>query len=78
MDEGWTRWLFEMYGFDFVNIRDADFRARYNAVVVAGLQLGEKESAEALLQQLEERRPGDKNVEELRRRFDEAMAEAAS
>ena len=40
MDEGWTRWLFEMYGFDFVNIRDADFRAgqlgeRLDVIVIA-------------------------------------------
>ena len=55
-----------------------DWETLYNAVVVAGLQLGEKESAEALLKQLEERRPGDANVIELRRRFDEAMAGAGS
>ncbi len=27
MDEGWTRWLLEQYDFEFVNIRNADFRA---------------------------------------------------
>jgi Zinc carboxypeptidase len=26
MDEGWTRWLFEQYGFDFVNVEDAEIR----------------------------------------------------
>ncbi|MGE0041327.1 MAG: M14 family zinc carboxypeptidase [Vicinamibacterales bacterium] len=28
MDEGWTRWLLERYGFDFVNLRPADFRGQ--------------------------------------------------
>ena len=27
MDEGWTRWLLEQYGFDLVTLRPADFRA---------------------------------------------------
>lgn len=27
MDEGWTRWLFEHYGFSFTNLRDPDVRA---------------------------------------------------
>ena len=27
MDEGWTRWLLEMYGYDFANIRNAEVRA---------------------------------------------------
>ena len=25
MDEGWTRWLFEQYEFDFANLRNVDF-----------------------------------------------------
>jgi tetratricopeptide (TPR) repeat protein len=56
----------------------SDWETLYNAVVVAGLHLGEKDSAEALLKQLEERRPGDANVIELRRQFDEAMTGAGS
>ena len=41
MDEGWTRWLLEQYGFDFVNLRDADFSAddglseRFDVIVMA-------------------------------------------
>jgi hypothetical protein len=27
MDEGWTRWLFEQYGFEFTALRPADFNA---------------------------------------------------
>ena len=27
MDEGWTRWVLEQYGFEFVTLRPADFRA---------------------------------------------------
>ncbi len=27
MDEGWVRWLFEQYGFDFTNVRNSDVRA---------------------------------------------------
>jgi len=39
MDEGWTRWLFEQYGFELVNLRDADFRAggldeRFDVIVL--------------------------------------------
>ncbi len=26
MDEGWTRWVLEQYGFDFITLRPADFR----------------------------------------------------
>ena len=26
MDEGWTRWILEQYGFDLVTLRPADFR----------------------------------------------------
>lgn len=40
MDEGWTRWLLEQYGFDFVNVRDSDFSAgdlgaRFDVIVLA-------------------------------------------
>ncbi|GMR21788.1 MAG: M14 family metallopeptidase [Acidobacteriota bacterium] len=40
MDEGWTRWLLEQYGFGFVNVRDADFSAdglgeRFDVIVLA-------------------------------------------
>jgi hypothetical protein len=41
MDEGWTRWVLEQYGFEFVNLVPADFRAavpladRVNVVVIA-------------------------------------------
>ncbi|MEQ9397528.1 MAG: M14 family metallopeptidase [Longimicrobiales bacterium] len=39
MDEGWSRWLMERYGFDFANVRDADVRAgdlrsRYDVIVL--------------------------------------------
>lgn len=38
-DEGWTRWLFDTYGFPYTSIRDADvkaggLRARFDAIVV--------------------------------------------
>jgi hypothetical protein len=39
MDEGWTRWVLEQYGFDFVTLRPADFKApltgRVDAVILA-------------------------------------------
>ena len=40
MDEGWTRWLFEQYGFEFVNMRNNDFAAgrlrdRFDVIVFA-------------------------------------------
>ena len=40
MDEGWTRWLLEQYGFDLVTVRDADFsaaglRQRFDILVLA-------------------------------------------
>jgi len=40
IDEGWTRWLFEQYGFSFVNVRDSDFGAgalgeRFDVIVIA-------------------------------------------
>ena len=39
MDEGWTRWLLEQYGFAFTNLRDADvhagdLRARWDVIVL--------------------------------------------
>ena len=40
MDEGWSRWLFEEYGFEFANVRNADIRAgslreRFDVIVLA-------------------------------------------
>ena len=39
MDEGWTRWVLEQYGFDYVALRPADFKApltgRVDAVILA-------------------------------------------
>jgi ribosomal protein S18 acetylase RimI-like enzyme len=40
MDEGWTRWLFERYGFDVASVRNADIRAgqigdRYDVIILA-------------------------------------------
>ena len=39
MDEGWTRWLLERYGFRFTSVRDGDLRAgdlgsRYDVIVL--------------------------------------------
>lgn len=39
IDEGWTRWLYEMYEFDFTSVRAADIRAgdlasRYDVIVM--------------------------------------------
>jgi len=39
MDEGWTRWVFERFEFDFANIRDIEMRAgdlgtRYDVIVL--------------------------------------------
>ena len=39
MDEGWTRWLLERYGFDFAGLRNAEIRAgglreRYDVIVL--------------------------------------------
>lgn len=39
MDEGWTRWLLEQYGFDYTTLHDADIRAgnlaaRFDCVVL--------------------------------------------
>lgn len=43
MDEGWTRWLFERYGFDIVSVRNADIRAgsmadRYDVIILADIR----------------------------------------
>ncbi len=40
MDEGWTRWLLEQYGFDYLNLRPGDFRGsplreRIDVLVIA-------------------------------------------
>jgi hypothetical protein len=39
MDEGWTRWVLEQYGFDFIVLRPADFKApltgKVDAVILA-------------------------------------------
>jgi len=42
MDEGWTRWLLEMYDFDFTSLRNADILAgelgeRYDVIVFADM-----------------------------------------
>jgi hypothetical protein len=39
MDEGWTRWLLERYGFQFTSVRDADLRSgglasRYDVILL--------------------------------------------
>jgi len=46
MDEGWTRWLLEMYEFDFTSLRNADVRAgdlgsRYDVIVIADMRGGQ-------------------------------------
>jgi zinc carboxypeptidase len=39
MDEGWTRWVLEQYGFDYVTLRPADFKSpltgKVDAVILA-------------------------------------------
>ena len=40
MDEGWTRWLLEQYGFDFISMRNHDvrvggLRGRFDVIVLA-------------------------------------------
>ena len=42
MDEGWTRWLLEMYGYDFESLRNAEIRAgglsdRLDVVIIADM-----------------------------------------
>jgi hypothetical protein len=42
MDEGWTRWVLEMYGYDFNNVRNAEIRAggladRFDVMIIADL-----------------------------------------
>ena len=42
MDEGWTRWLLEMYGYEFTSVRNADVRAgglseRFDVVIIADM-----------------------------------------
>ena len=42
MDEGWTRWLLEVYGLDFTNLYNADVRAgdlnaRYDVIAIADI-----------------------------------------
>jgi len=43
IDEGWTRWLLEMYGFDFTSLRNADvlagdLRDRYDVIVISDIR----------------------------------------
>lgn len=43
MDEGWTRWLLETYGFSFSNIRNSDFqhgslRERFDVIILADIR----------------------------------------
>ena len=42
MDEGWTRWLLERYGFEFASLRNADvlagdLRGRYDVILIADM-----------------------------------------
>ena len=46
MDEGWTRWLLEMYDFDFASLGNADvlaggLRDRYDVIVIADMGSGQ-------------------------------------
>ena len=46
MDEGWTRWLLEMYGFDFASLHNPDVLAgglgdRYDVIMVADMGAGQ-------------------------------------
>ena len=46
MDEGWTRWLLEMFDFDFRGLYNADVRAgnlreRYDVIVLADMRSGQ-------------------------------------
>lgn len=47
-----------------------DWEALYNAVVIAGLELGRVDEARAFLEDLEAKRPGDPQVRDLRERFE--------
>ena len=43
IDEGWTRWLFEQFGFAYTSLRNADIqagnlRARFDSIVFADEQ----------------------------------------
>ena len=45
MDEGWTRWLLERFGFAFSNLRNADvhagdLRERYDVIVLPSDRVG--------------------------------------
>ena len=46
MDEGWTRWALERFGFDFASLRNADvlaggLRDRYDVIVIADMSAGQ-------------------------------------
>lgn len=46
MDEGWTRWLLEAYGFEFSSLYNSDVRAgdlreRYDVIVLADMRAGQ-------------------------------------
>jgi len=46
MDEGWTRWLLEAYGFEFFSLYNAevlagDLRERYDVIVLADMRAGQ-------------------------------------
>ena len=46
MDEGWTRWLLEVYDFEFTSLRNADvlagdLRDRYDVIIVAEMGSGQ-------------------------------------
>ena len=46
MDEGWTRWLLEAYGFEFsslynAEVRAGDLRERYDVIVLADMRAGQ-------------------------------------
>jgi hypothetical protein len=52
MDEGWTRWVLERYGFEVVSLRDADARSggladRYDVVILPSESAGRLEDGHA-------------------------------
>ena len=52
MDEGWSRWVLERYGFDVVSLRDADVRSgqlaeRYDVVILPSESAGRLEAGHA-------------------------------